>query len=172
MPECVRCKDCAFLSVRNASTSDVYPADERVRKYGTPKTRLHYAPEGIGGGGFPMEETDSLICYYGIAAFSEDMKTLRVPEKAISKDRACSHFRRWISGKTPKEHEDMAIIEQVRAEQSAFREQEERRRVEWRREDRNDMRSTRIIAIFAAAGTILSAAVASAALWVSLNRVP
>lgn len=119
----MKCKDCGYLSVRSALDSLVYPASEDARKYGM--TRCHYdnSLEGFGGGPL-IVGSDKLICYVGHPAFSEDMESLKIAEKVISKERTCPRFVHWIHGKTPKEHEDMTIVEQVKAEYSQQRQEE------------------------------------------------
>jgi len=55
----------------------------------------------------------------------------------INAEHDCPRFVTWLPGNTPKEHEDMTILEQVRAEQQQFREDESRRSEKQRQEDRH-----------------------------------
>lgn len=88
---------------------------------------------------------------------------------AIHSEHECPKFVQWHPGKNPKEHEDMTILEQVQSEQERFRTDEIRRREKWHEEDSAGARTTRIIAIFSAAGTIAASIVAGISLYVSLS---
>lgn len=72
---------------------------------------------------------DTIICYKGQPDFAVDMETLRALV-VIDTERSCPYFETWIPGKTPKEHEEMTIVEQVKAEYAQQR-QEER---QWRQQ--------------------------------------
>jgi hypothetical protein len=48
----------------------------------------------------------------------------------MNEDIECPRFRKWIPGKTPKEHEEMSLLERLRAEQQVWRTEE----AKWRNE--------------------------------------
>lgn len=123
MPTCIRCKDCGFLSIRDARDSLVYPADERIRENAV--TRNHTFSDGeIFGGASLTILSDRMICYVGYPALADDMHELRHAKTVIHKERECPHFIQWVPGKTPKEHEEMTILERVQAEYSQQRQEE------------------------------------------------
>mgnify|MGYP002625960748 FL=1 len=133
--ESVKCKECGYLSVRSADDSSVMSASESVRNDGKTRirqTRMH--SESIGAP-IHVNTQDTLICFLGQPEFETDLKELDSPLETIAKARSCLEYRPWIPGKTPQEHEEMSLLEQVRVETAEFRRQEEERRQQWRDED-------------------------------------
>jgi hypothetical protein len=113
-----------------------------------------------------------LFCYAASPHFVK-VETPRDSDEvvqSIGREIDCKSWRQWHEGKSPQEHEEMTILEQVRSEQADFRRNEEDLRLKWRKEDTAAARTTRIIAMVGVGAAILSGAVALIALFVSLSR--
>jgi hypothetical protein len=121
----VRCRACGLLAVRDEHGSGAHEAI----KY----TRAEATVRRLDGKIISAE----FFCRASSPAFprlpysGSDRTSFPKPEErqamaALSQDRTCDSFRVWSPGKTPEEHENMGIVEQVRAESLAFREETER----------------------------------------------
>ncbi len=135
-----KCRDCGLLSVRDMLTSEPRSADERARNDGV------YASQG-------KKFVAGFLCRANASNFSGDssMKSSVAAVESINVSIDCGEFVEWYPAKTPREHEEMTIIERVRAENDAAR-QESRDRERW-----NAIRSwvSILIAIAALAASVL-----------------
>lgn len=151
-----KCKDCGFLGSYSP------PGD--TPESATQKDRTEAWHDGKRGGC----ETSRFYCYWDCPEFPRIKTNVKVEIlPLIDQEVSCGKWRKWWPGKSPKEHHDMTILEQVRAEQSEFQVREESRRQQWREEDRADGRTTRRISI---AALIVSAIVSLAGLAAALLR--
>lgn len=173
MSEIRQCVKCGLLAIRNVEDSHVYAADELVRKGGVlPMRQLPGTREPHRGVSL-IHRSDTLICYVG----RPEMRC--PPETAhclpfIIVEHHCPKFVPWLPGKSPKEHEDMTILEQVRTEQAIFQMEEKREREKQRAEDLADRnaqqahnKTTRRVAV---GSLIVAIAVACAALWNAFGK--
>jgi hypothetical protein len=55
--------------------------------------------------------------------------------RILNEDRACDLFREWIPGKSPEQHEEMAMIEQIRAINAQARQEDIARNEKWRQQE-------------------------------------
>lgn len=144
MPDKHQCVNCGLLAVRNLKDSYVYPADELLRGRGLLPIRDFPGDMEPHRGVSKIRRSDTLLCYVGRPEMNCPPETYNCTA-FINAEHDCPRFTPWIRGKTPKEHEEMGILEQVRAEQAIFRIEEE-----------GHNRTTRNIAI----GSLVVAAVA------------
>ena len=154
MPDTVRCGDCGLLTIRKLGTHETMEVVKQWRRTGEYTDDHPRRPANV----FCSIASES---FPGSGTVQNERESLSLMDKEIE----CPRFRKWIPGKSPKEHEEMSILEAVRSEQKSFEDREETRRVEWRKEDRLDRLTSRILAIVALGVSILSAAVAWLSRW-------
>jgi hypothetical protein len=124
----VKCATCGFLAVRNQNGSGALEATDDIRKTGV----LSQGPGSpinaaffcrVQSSAFPSLVNDPIRTQLN-AMDPADPAVVNV--KALNEDRACDKYRLWEPSKTPEKHEEMAILEQMRAETAAFRRETER----------------------------------------------
>jgi hypothetical protein len=98
----VQCKSCGYIGVRARFTGLTYEADDRVRKQGVQ---------------FVASEPPCaarVFCYANEREFDAPKVGGEADVlKAIGLELECPSFTKWQRGKTPKEHADMALLDQV-----------------------------------------------------------
>ena len=105
----VKCRECGFLAVRD-ELGEVCEATRETREKGT---RRDYT----GHWGCP-----SLFCYCGSAAFpSVPRNPIQAIAAAITAAIDCPRWQPWREGKSPKEHEEMGLIEISELRQAQLR---------------------------------------------------
>ncbi len=130
----VKCADCGFLTVRDEYNELPCEATPRTRSTGN-----HQSSNG-------KSVSAKLFCGKDNPAFPQPEEILdrgmhnpisqsHPNVQAIQTNIECGDFHRYRPGKTPKEHEEMTILEQVRAENQSARQEDLRRQEEWRKED-------------------------------------
>lgn len=139
----VRCKKCGLLAVRDYYNDAECHATELTREEG-----LHQSSRG--------NQTPAKVrCRVGSECFHKPKKldAASVVE-AINELIECDSFRKWIDIKSPKEHEEMAFVERIKAEYAQAHAEEVQRHREWREEDsrRHDRRT-----VWGIVGTIIAA---------------
>jgi hypothetical protein len=108
----VKCRDCGYLASRIKADNSPVEAVSRVRDAGQ----------------FSLQESREVLCYRGFSGFPVNgTLTDRPLAVALEKEIACPEFTVWLKGKTPKEHEDMSILEKVRQEYRQSQEDAERK---------------------------------------------
>ena len=141
-----KCKECAFLAVRDEYSEVVYEATKFTREHGRHKSSRGGATEA------------DLFCYRACNCFptwerGHDQRTAA----AVAREIACELFREWHPGLTPKEHLDMILHEELMriareredADKTERRERETRQDLreeadrEWRKEQAKDDRDWR-----------------------------
>lgn len=150
------CSTCGFLAMRDGRETVEVLRNSRTKGVRIPPNR-------------PIPVPASFYCYAGsncLESPTGDGVTAKDALRSIEREHDCADWILWRAGKTPKEHEEMSLLEQVRAEQAAWREEERQERLQRFLSER----TTRIIALASAAGTILGAIVALMALYVSLSK--
>jgi hypothetical protein len=129
-----RCDQCGFLALRSSQSHELDIADEQFRQQGYINQQRHYA--------LP-------ICAMGVVNFRDEMNPGReeMALAAIQKNRSCTEMMRWHPSLTPKEHADMRIAEQSRAESerrnTEMREWQERREEQSKRDRADEKKSDR-----------------------------
>ena len=157
MEEKRQCCKCGFLAVRNVEDSHVYSADERLRANGVLPMRDFPGSREPHLGASLIRRSDTVLCYLGRVEMTCPPQTNNCID-AIRLNHECPRFVPWLPGKTPKEHEDMSILEQVRTEQAIFR-----------LEESKNNRITRLLAV---GSLIVSGLAAAAAMWTSFIQPP
>jgi len=165
-----KCKDCGYLAVRDEYNDTVCEATEFTRERG-----LHKSSEG-------MSTPARLLCFKNSTSFhtgractveTRDAKLsqMKLANEQLASEVECKHFRKWMPGRSPKEHEEMSFLEMIDNRTRQWREEDikrtqafealyETRHQELRNDAENrDRRSTKI--------TILGIAVAILAAIVS-----
>jgi hypothetical protein len=97
----VKCQDCGYIGARIKGREEPIEVVDRLRLHGQ----------------FSRDETHEVICYANSPQFPIDHITSDAEFVAtISREIACQKFITLIPGKSPKEHEGVTILEQVREE--------------------------------------------------------
>ena len=122
MPK-VKCADCGFLAIRDEYTEDVKEATRRVRERGEAVTSAQNTHRA------------KVFCYEGVRRMLPLNMDAQQVAAMVNEEIECGEFRKWSEGKTPKEHEEMTILEQVKEENATARQEDIRRQKQWREED-------------------------------------
>jgi len=109
----VKCKDCGWLGVRQKASRILVDADDAYRNEGT-------IPRLKAGSSLPEPVIESLpICYAGRRKFYDEMQTPTpneaIVKAALAKPYPCDSITPWQSGLSPKELEQMKMLEEQRA---------------------------------------------------------
>lgn len=129
MPAKVTCLDCGYLAVRDEYTESTCEAIKATRTTGWHQSSM--------GNSTPAD----LFCYKTSPAFpitdgtGQDCSLDDLHVLQLRTEIECATWIAYYPGKSPKEHEEMSVVEQMRCEQLAFQQQERRRADEWRAED-------------------------------------
>jgi len=105
MSEFVQCKNCGYLAVDEPTGGSAVEAKPRVRERGE-----HLDSKG-------KSSPASVHCY--LQKRQMHIESPRTGEKVlavIAEKIECDRFRAYRHGKTPKEHEEMTILDEVKAE--------------------------------------------------------
>ncbi len=136
----VKCVECGLLSEQWIDGT-VREADHLSRK------------RGIGlNPPFAQGQRSGLFCHKGVAKFPAQELTQEQAAIAIATEIECTEWCHWIPGKTAMQHEEMGIVEKVRAEATKFNS----RQIFW--------------AALNSIATLVSAIIAIAALVVALKK--
>ena len=116
----VRCADCGYLSLQESDTRRLVEVEIKVRQ---DWKQLKTIPGERG----PRYESRPM-CFARVAdlpreAGGSDAGQIRA---IVEAERDCPAFTPWLYGRTPREHEEMSLIEERRRNDLAW--QEERRR--------------------------------------------
>lgn len=112
--EC-QCVDCGYLALRKRQSTELVGADARYRKDGAIPS----------DGQYNLFE-DLPVCWRNVISFEEvaESSSRGDGHKAALATRRCPEFIKWRSHLSPKEHDEMKLLQEV-----------ERRTKEWRDED-------------------------------------
>jgi len=120
----VTCADCGYLFVRDTKTMDPREAIDSVREHG----RQNNADTS----GAPA----NLYCYKARPELPGKSFDPNEIVRALNQAHDCPEWTKYLPGKMPKEHEEMAIVEKVREENRLARLQDKRDRDAERETDR------------------------------------
>jgi hypothetical protein len=120
-----KCNECGFLAVRDEYTEEICESSEFTRSRG-----MHKSSSG-------SAVTANLFCYANSHAFPDvSGKADFKKAAAINEEVPCPQFMHWLKGRTPKEHDEMSILQKVEAATQSARAEEIRRQHEWHEEDK------------------------------------
>jgi hypothetical protein len=138
MEDKVRCVDCGFLAVRDEYNDDVCEAVHFTRN-----RSLHKSSSG-------NSVRATVFCYRNSSQFPKNAATGNETQiyDAIRLEIDCDEYRLWRPGKTPKEHEEMTMLEKMESMHS-----------QWRIEDLSDRKVTRTLAVLALLVSVASAVI-------------
>ena len=116
----VRCVDCGYLCVRDNSLNQIVEADSEYRKRG------HIPDVFIAGQGQRMRYTADPVCF----KMAADLRTEMEGESAgagyavACRERPCGEFIPWRQGYSPREHDEMKMLQEVERRTLAWRDEE------------------------------------------------
>jgi hypothetical protein len=118
----VRCCECGLLATRGDESDETCEATQETRESGLLNV-IHWS-NSIPG--FGLSPNARFFCY-AKSPFWPDKPPAGANEpesfalvRQIEIETKCPHFREYLPGRPPKEHEEMAFLETVRAEQKRF----------------------------------------------------
>ena len=108
----IKCADCGFLGVFDERTDEVKEATARARQSGEQATSAQTTHRA------------KVFCYRN--AREMDWATINPEQVAtlVNEPIDCVSYLAWSPGKSPKEHEEMTILEKVKAEFAKNREED------------------------------------------------
>jgi hypothetical protein len=124
-----RCASCGFLALRIKESRELVAAEHAYRSHGAlPQVGDHHTYE-------PYPE-----CFKRALDLERVIGKIDGPQdsriwEVIQDFRKCKSYRAWDPSKSPKEHDEMAIPEQVRNENRQFQEDERAEMAKYRQED-------------------------------------
>ncbi len=126
----VKCAKCGLLAVRDENGNGALEAIEAIRKTGILPCRTGST---INAKFFCKRQSEAFPPLVHDPVRSQ----LSPPENpavvTLNKDRECGVYRLWIPGKTPKEHEEMTIIERIERLNNQMRQEDILRQEKWNR---------------------------------------
>ncbi len=126
----VKCKDCAFLSLKSPNLTELLEADSSFRA------------EGIAYGILQPANANGPVCFRMVLDLRADM--IAIPDvngkvralEVISRDLECDKFVRWFNGYSPKEIAEKMYNDQQLKIAEERKAADEERAAQRRREDR------------------------------------
>lgn len=126
-----KCVECGYLAIRDEHGKGAFETPKLARTKGVFKNSKN------------LTENADIYCYVQSQAFPVlgpmPQRDVHKPfdihpvVKAVNEEHDCQKLRIWSPGKSPKEHEEMSHLEEVKS----LYVQEEKRAAKWRKEDRS-----------------------------------